>query len=98
MTGKVTDFSDLFDVCATLYYYFSILLIRKLPFQLLKDSSRLFHVISKSSRTSENSTVLDIAVAHEDFYTKLSHIFYLSEARRIYFMGIHKGCLELYYG
>lgn len=63
MAGKLTAFSDLFDVASSLASELELLLGQKIPLQLQTDSKSLFEVISKGSPTSEKRIMLNIAAA-----------------------------------
>ncbi len=71
MACKVIAFSYLFDVASTLSTELALVYGRKVPVQLLTDSKSLLDVISKGTRTSEKSTMLDIAAAREGFRDKI---------------------------
>lgn len=70
MAGEVIEFSDLFDVAATLADEISSIMGKKIPVQFFTDSKSVFDVISKGSRTSEIGMMLDIAAARQGFKGK----------------------------
>lgn len=74
MDGEVIAFSDLFDRAATMAAELSDILGKFTPVKLRTDYKSLFDVISKSSRTSEKRTMLDISAAREGSEKKLYQI------------------------
>lgn len=67
MAGEFICFSDLFDPASTLASELRFIIDKTIPVQLLTDSKSLFEFISKSSRTSEKRTMLDIVSSREGF-------------------------------
>ena len=67
---EVIPFNDLFDVAAVLAAELSVILCVKISLQRPTDSKSLFNVISKGSRTSQKSMMLDIEAAREGFMEK----------------------------
>lgn len=65
MAAEAIAFSDFFDFRYALGHELSELLEQKFSVVLLTDSSSLFDVISKGSRTLEKRTMIDICAARE---------------------------------
>ena len=74
MSAAVIAFADLFDDALALKSEIEQAMKRAVPMHLLTDSKSWFDIISKGSRTSEKSIMLDIHTARQTYQTKAKEI------------------------
>lgn len=84
LSAEVIAFADLFDDAFALRSQIEHALGRSVPMHLLTDSKLLFDIISKGSRTSEKSIMLDIRSTRTAYQSKeISNIGFVQSSESI---------------